>query len=182
MDKAQEIVDFLEEREPDLADIVSRYMYKVDPPKFTMAWGSGTFPYRRSINTLVSSLDDDLAEASASKVFTMKLQFDKEMDRATVENIINWRISRAIGRGAGESYNFGIPIPSTEIRLTPVPESVYYDSDLWRAVIKFRIQQNDSADGTLDPSHIEFKFSGMDSHGYAMDPEADQYSGFTGIA
>jgi tetratricopeptide (TPR) repeat protein len=37
MDQAQEIVDFLEKESPDLAGTLSQYMYKVDPPKFTLA-------------------------------------------------------------------------------------------------------------------------------------------------
>jgi len=182
MDKAQEMVDYLDERSPDLADLVSRYMYKVDPPKIMFAWGSGTFPYTRSINTTVSSLDDDLTDANTSKVFTIDFQFDKQMDRASVENILNWRISRAIGRGAGQSYNLSMPIPSTEVKLAPVPVSILYHSDMMVATVKFSIRQNSSADGTVDPSHIEFKFTGKDFYGLEMDPDKDQFTGFSGVA
>jgi tetratricopeptide (TPR) repeat protein len=182
MDKAQEIVDFLESKDESLADTVSRYMAKVDPPKILFAWASGTFPYRRSINTAVSGMDDDLVEANASKIFTMEFQFDKEMDRASVENLLNWRISKAVGRGPGQSYNLGMPVPSTDVRIESVPVSVLYDRESWTATVKFRITQNETADGTIDPSHIEFKCSALDSYSQAMDPDKDQYTGFSGVA
>ena len=182
MDKAQEIVEFLESEDASLADTVSRYMYKVDPPKILFAWASGTFPYTRSIKTSVSSLDDDLAEANASKTFSIEFQFDKEMDRTSVESLINWRISRSIGRGPGQSYNLGMPVASTEVRLESLPVNVLYDTDSWTATVKFRITQNETADGTIDPSHIEFKCSAIDSYGLAMDPDKDQYTGFSRVA
>ena len=182
MDKAQEIVEFLESEDASLADTVSRYMYKVDPPKMLFAWASGTFPYTRSIKTSVSSLDDDFAEANVSKNFTIEFQFDKEMDRASVESLINWRISRSIGGGPGQIYNLGMPVASTEVRLESLPVNVLYDTDSWTATVKFRITQNETADGTIDPSHIEFKCSAMDSYGLAMDPDKDQYTGFSRVA
>ena len=44
MDEAQEMVAFLEENDADLADTLSRYMYKVDPPQIMFASSSGNFP------------------------------------------------------------------------------------------------------------------------------------------
>jgi tetratricopeptide (TPR) repeat protein len=183
MDKAQDIVDFLEtQEEGTLADTLSRYMYKVDPPKMVFAQSASTFSFLMASKTPLSALDSYLADANASKTFTLVIQFDKEMDRESVENVMNWQISRAIGQGPGQAYNFSLPIPSTEITLTPIPDSVYYNENKLTATVFFKIQQNASADGTIDPLHIEFKFIGKDSFGYEMDPNYDQFTGFSGSA
>jgi hypothetical protein len=112
----------------------------------------------------------------------MVFQFDKEMERESVENVMNWQISRAIGQGPGQAYNFSMPIPSTEITVTPIPDSVYYNEEKLTATVYFKIQQNTAADGTIDPLHIEFKFNGKDVYGYEMDPNHDQFTGFSGSA
>ncbi len=183
MDKAQDIVDFLETQEENtLADTLSRYMYKVDPPKIMFAQSASTFPFLMAPKAPLSALDSYLADPGASKTFTMVIQFDKEMDRESVENVMNWQISRAVGQGPGQAYNFSLPIPSTEIMVTPIPDSIYYNEDKLTATVFFKIQQNATADGTIDPLHIEFKFSGKDSFGYQMDPNYDQFTGFSGAA
>jgi hypothetical protein len=183
MEEAQDLVHFLElQEQDDLADTLSRYMYKVDPPKFMFAQSASTFSFLMTPKTPVSALDAYLITADASKTFTMAIQFDKEMDRESVENIANWRIARATGQGPGQAYNFGLSIPSTEITLSPIPQSVYYDNNKLTATVYFKIQQNASADGTIDPLHIEFKFSGKDTFGYEMDPDHDQFTGFSGSA
>ena len=107
--------------------------------------------------------------------------FEKEMDRASVENRFNWKISRAAGAGPGEVYNFGLPVASTEISIRSFPDNVYWDEDTMTAKLQFTIQQNDSSDGTIDPGHIEFKFTGVDKFGLSMDPDKDQYSGFSKV-
>ena len=38
-----------------------------------------------------------------------------------------------------------------------------------------------TADGTIDPSHIAFKFKGEDKFGNAMDPKADEFTGFSRV-
>ena len=112
----------------------------------------------------------------------MTIQFDKNMDRASVENVANWQISRATGAGPGESYNFGLRIPSTEVGVQGIPEAVAWDEDNLTATVYFKIRQNSKANGTIDPSHIEFRFSGKDIYGLSMDPKADQFTGFKGVA
>jgi hypothetical protein len=64
----------------------------------------------------------------------------------------------------------------------PLPNNVYYDAKSYKATVTFTIRQNATADGTIDPSHIEFKFSGKDAFGNKMDPNFDQYIGFSGTA
>jgi len=180
-DEAKEIISFLDDKDPALAFTLSQYVYQVDKPNFTFAYfpeGFGSF----TANTPVSSLSSYLHTANASKVFSVKISFDKEMDRESVENLANWQISRALGSGPGQAYNFGLPIPSTEVRIPTLPVNVYYDSETWTATVKFIVTQNANADGTIDPSHIEFKFLGEDIYGNRMDPFGDQYSGFSGVA
>lgn len=181
MDEAQAMLEFLEEKDPDLANTLSQYIYEVDLPNFTTVYypeAFGSYPAK----TPLSFLDAYLADADASKTFTISISFDKEMDRESVENLGNWQIKRASGSGPGEAYNFGLPIPSTEVRLPLLPTNVYYDSESWTATVKFTVTQNDTADGTIDPSHIEFKFLGKDLYGNKMDPTGDQYSAFSGVA
>jgi len=183
MDEAQDIVDFLENNDNSfMADTLSRYMYKVASPKIVYAHASSTFGYLNSINTPVAALDNYLANADTSKSFTMKFQFDKEMDRNSVENILNWEIKRATGSNVIQNYNFGFATPDSEINLTPYPDSVYYDEKNLTATVRFTIKQNATADGTIDPSHIEFKFKGTDENGLSMDQTADQFTGFSGAA
>ena len=182
MDEAQVQVDFLENVDPSLASAVSRYMYKVDSPKIMYALADSTFGFSLTNNTSLAALDSYLVNADATKSFTMIFQFDKQMDRDSVENRMNWQIGRSTQSGPAQTYNFGIPIPSTEINVHPIPENVYWDETKMTATVTFRITQNSTADGTIDPSHIEFKFSGKDIYGNSMDSEFDQYMGFSGTA
>lgn len=182
MDKAREVADFLEEKDASLAETLNMYMYKVDPPKFAFGWADSSFGYRLSVNTPVSALDSYLEDGGASKIMTMKFMFTKEMERQSVENSFNWSISRSSGTGPGQAYNFGMPVPSTEVELPYYPENVYYDSDTLTATLYFTVEQNETADGTIDPSHIVFKFDGEDTYGISMNSDFDEFSGFSGIA
>lgn len=183
IDEAKSIRDFIADRDPKLSDTLSSYIYKVHSPQILLAYPfDSSFPYYLSKGTQVSALDAYLENANASKTFTMVFQFDKEMDRESVENPLNWKISRATGPGVGDVYNFGLGIPTTEVQLAPFPTNVYYDSKTYQARVSFTIQQNASADGTIDPSHIRFTFSGKDEFGVTIDPKKDQFSGFSGIA
>jgi Flp pilus assembly protein TadD len=182
MEKAQEMVDFLEKNEQlGSADILSRYMYKVDPPRMVFAHSSSSFPFSMGKGTPLVALNSYLMNPDASKTMTMTIQFDKAMDRESVENPANWLISRATGQGPGQAYNFGLSIPSTDIRITSIPDAVTWDAENMTATVYFTIKQNAAANGTIDPSHIEFKFSGKDIYGLAMNPKFDQFTGFTGV-
>jgi Tfp pilus assembly protein PilF len=182
MDEAQAQVDFLENADPSLASSVSRYMYKVDSPKILYAPSESTFGYSLTNNTSLATLDSYLANADASKTFTMMFQFDKQMDRESVENRLNWQISRSTQSGPGQAYNYNMPVPETEITLHSIPENIYWDETKFMATVTFRITQNSTADGTIDPSHIEFKFNGEDLYGNSMDADFDQFMGFSGTA
>jgi hypothetical protein len=157
-------------------------MYQVDPPKMMYARSTGTFLYMMPSKTRLSVMNEYLENADAEMTFKMVFQFDKQMDRESVENEFNWNITRATGAGPGQAYNYGFPIPDTEIKPPLFPEHVYYDADSLTATVYFKIQQNADANGTIDPSHIEFKFSGTDIFGYAMNTKYDQFTGFSGSA
>ena len=181
MEDAEAIVAELEDKDPGLADTLARYIYKVDPPSIMFASAASSFLYTLPMRTPLSALDSYLANAGASQTFKMEFQFDKEMKRESVENRFNWEISRASGGVPGNHYNFGLPVADTEIEPPTVPDYIYYDDRNLRAVVSFTLTQNDTADGTIDPSHIAFKFKGEDKFGNAMDPEADEFTGFSRV-
>ncbi|MGD8676481.1 MAG: hypothetical protein PVG81_11810, partial [Desulfobacterales bacterium] len=85
------------------------------------------------------------------------------------------------GSGPGTAYNFGLPAPQTEVQPPPIPVNVYYDAEEMTATVYFKIQQNATADGTIDPSHIEFRFAGKDIFGLKMNPDFDQFTGFSKV-
>jgi hypothetical protein len=157
-------------------------MYKVDPPQIMFASSSGTFPKSLPMRTPVAALDSYLVNANAVQTFTMAFQFSKKMDRESVENLYNWSITRANGDSLTDKYNFGFSLPDTEVTLKAYPEHVYYDERNLTAKLTFSVQQNATADGTIDPSHISFKFSGEDIYGNKMNADFDEYSGFSGVA
>ncbi|MCX5834440.1 MAG: tetratricopeptide repeat protein [Deltaproteobacteria bacterium] len=163
-----------------LGEVLSRYVYKVDTPKIEFAYSESTFPFYLSMNTPVSLLDSSLSSAGAYKIFSMKFQFDKALDRESVENPANWEISRADG-AAPALYNFGLEISETETQLPFIPDYVVYDALNLTATVFFRVYQNETADATIDPGHIEFRYKGKDSYGLSMDPSKDQFTGFSGI-
>jgi len=107
IDLAQGLFEFLEDKSPELADLLSRYIYKADPAKIVMTYADSTFPHYLPARTAVSDLDSELSAAGASKLFFVMFQFDKEMDRESVEEITNWSIGRADGFGASQ-YNYGL--------------------------------------------------------------------------
>jgi tetratricopeptide (TPR) repeat protein len=182
IDLAQQKLNYLEAKDPLLADSLSRYMYKVDPPKIMFARSTGTFLYLMPAKTKLAALDEYLENANAEVTFKMVFQFDKEMDRKSVENTLNWNITRATGAGPGQAYNYGFPIPDTEVKAPILPEYVYYDADKLTATVYFKIKQNADATGTIDPSHVEFKFTGTDIFGFTMNSKYDQFTGFSGSA
>ena len=180
MEEAEKIMKLLKDDAPELEDSLSRYMYQVNPPKLEFAYASSTFDRSMPRMTSVKNLDAYLENANASKAFTMIFQFGKEMDRLSVEDRFNWKISKASGFGP-DGYNFGLPAASTEISLTGYPDHVYYDENTMTAKVLFTIKQNESADGTIDPSHVEFKFMGKDKWGLSMDEDKNQFTGFSGV-
>ena len=180
-DEARQVLRQLELQESDSADTLSRYIYRQDPPKIAFALANSSFNYHLPMKSPLALLDAYLANADASKTFTMKFQFDKEMDRASVENVLNWKIGRASGSGPGQAYNFGLPVGQSDAAVPPLPRHVYYDADALSATVYFDIRQNTAADATIDASHIQFTFGGTDIFGLKMDGKFDQFTGFSRV-
>jgi tetratricopeptide (TPR) repeat protein len=179
MTKAQDILSDLENQDASAAATLSSYINKVTQPKIMFAYAGSTFKYYLRPKSPLSALDSYLANADASKTFTMKFQFSKAMDRDSVQSIFNWNIQRSTEITPGMRYNNGQSMPSTEVKLPLYPFNVYYDEDNLTATVRFRITQNPTGDGTIDPSHIVFSFNGKDADGNAMDAKNDQYMGFS---
>lgn len=182
LDEASSIASKLAPEDAKLSATLTAYIYQQKAPKMTAVSSDSSFPATFSRGTTVSSLGYYVVNAEAAQTFSMVFLFDKSMDPASVENVLNWRIDRATGTGLGDGYNFGLDTPSTEITLPPHPVAVHYDTSAMIATVWFEVRQNASADGTLDPSHIQFSFSGKDKFGHGMDAKADQYTGFSGFA
>ena len=179
-DKAKDILSYLEHYDPNYADTLDKYISKQTDPRIMFAYADSTFKYFMPPKTTLAAMDSYLANADASRNYTMVFQFNKEMDRESVENVLNWQIKRATGYGPAENYNFNLGIPETEVSLPLFPSAVYYNADNFTATIRFDITQNASADGTIDPNHMEFAFSGIDADGNSMNVDYDQYTGFSG--
>jgi len=175
-DKAQEQLDILKDLDTSLADSLQADMKtpkiianNTDKSSFNSLLGPGS--------SLVL-LDPAFLEPNSSKDMTMTLQFDSEMDASSVMNVTNWSINKASG-GTGGYYNNGYtPHPENEINFNTIPKSVMYDAVNLRATVTFSLSQNANGTGTIDPSHLVFKFSGTDASGKQMDPNADEYNGF----
>jgi tetratricopeptide (TPR) repeat protein len=181
IDGAVRQVELLQNDAPELAETLSNYIYEVDPPKIRHAFVSSGFSFYFPMKTRVSTLDAYLQHSGAEKMLSIKFMFDKELDRASVENALNWRIARSSNPEPGGAYNFGRPLPESEIELPPYPHHIYYDQQSLTATVYFKIRQNASADGTIDPSHVEFRFDGKDVYGNRMDAGFDQFTGFSGV-
>ena len=121
LDKASEIQAELEYMDEDAAELLESYINQETQPRIMFAYADSSFQYFCNAKTNVSALDDYLANAGASRTLTMQFQFNKEMDRESVENIINWSITRSQESGAGMAYNFNTGIPSTEVTLPQFP-------------------------------------------------------------
>jgi tetratricopeptide (TPR) repeat protein len=157
------------------------YISKFAPPKFIAAYGSGGFIPVFGPGTLISTMNSDLYDPDSSKTFTMNFTFSKDMDAKSVQNLSNWLIRRTSGKDAGGAYNWGLEVKPSEASISAIPVSVTYNPKTFTASVMFRINQNSEANATLDPSHLMFKFSGLDANGNSMDKSADQYSGISKI-
>ncbi len=182
IEEASEIARYLERLEQnELAATLKDYIYRADPPRMVLALSGGSFPFPMGRGTPVVAFGSYLAQPNASKTLSIQIAFSKAMDRAAIENPANWRIGRAAGEGPGQAYNFGLPVPATEVQLSPLPIAVTWDDKNLTATVYFTVTQNATADGTIDPAHIEFRFFGKDEYGLTMNPRYDQFTGFRGV-
>jgi Tfp pilus assembly protein PilF len=148
---------------------------KLASPKIRAAY-SNNVNLSYSAGTKVSTIDTALETPGASKDFSVSFIFDKDMDASSVLNSLNWNISRSYQASTGGYYNWGLKVPETEVTVSSIPKNVMYDPDTRIAKITFSITQNENGDGTIDLSHLVFKFNGKDAYGNRMDTSGDQYS------
>ncbi len=187
-EQAKEIVatlNTLSPKDTTLATNLGQYLYEKTRPKMTAAYVSELYtPFLPGLGpkTSLSAMSSYLANAGDEHTFSLVFQFDKPMNQTSVENVFNWNIARAGGTGRADGYNYDMTLPETEVALAPTPLAVYYSRSEQTATVLFNIRQNSGANGTLDPSHINFTFKGKDAVGLSMDQSADRYSGFSGFA
>lgn len=181
IDQAEAVLQTLTENSSGYADILETYIYEKSAPELSYKYSTSTFSTSLGAGTAVSSLGLYLTNPGDSQTFSMVFQFSKQMDPLSVQNVTNWTITRATGAGAF-GYNFSQPTPSTEVTLPYYPSGVSYDQEAMTATVFFKVTQNSTADGTIDPSHIQFSFKGQDLLGVGMSESADQYTGFSGFA
>lgn len=177
---AREELETIREELPDSVEELQNKIYENSAPKVLSAYAS-SLDLASPAGTEVASLDASLETPEATKNFTVNFVFDKDMDIASVQNTVNWSISRSTGYRTGGPYNWGIAPPPTDIAIPRQPAYVTYDPETLTAKVTFTIAQNASGDGTLDLSHLVFKFSGVDYYGNAIDESADEYNVFSAI-
>lgn len=181
-DRAAEIVSGMRGKADDLADTLDAHIYEKTPAQMLAVFATSTFARFSGPKTSVASLDSYLTVPGGQQTFSMIFAFNKAMDQQSIENVLNWNISRATDLGRGSAYNYGMPVPATEVSLDRYPVSVSYNAEDRTATVLFRVTQNAAGDGTLDPSHIKFSFSGSDVFGLKISDKADEYSGVRGFA
>ncbi len=183
--KAEEMLSFLQSKSASQADTLESYIYDKAAPRMTAAFDGdvfASFPTPLKAGTQISLLGPNLSSPGGTQTFSVVFQFSKEMDMDSVQNVNNWRIERQPTTGRGDGYNFGYKPPETEIDVPNAPLAVYYDTQFKTATVLFKLQQNAEVNGTIDPSHIQFSFKGVDANGLSMDSDADQFTGFSGFA
>jgi tetratricopeptide (TPR) repeat protein len=175
-DKAAEQLKILKTKDATLAADLTRILNK--PKIIAMDTSkSGGFVELMGPGTPLWALDPSLLAPDSSKVFSVDITFNNEMDIASVINPSNWSISRANSVDGGY-YNSYMPVTSKEVKIPPIPVSVTYNAIDQKATIKFRVSQNAAGNATIDPSHLVFKFSGKDAAGRSMDITADEIDGY----
>ena len=183
-DQAKEIATQLSNqyKQDVLSLSLGAYILQKTPPKMDARLSTGTFLASLTQGTALPVLGAGLTTPNAQQLTSIVFAFDQAMDRSSVENVLNWSISRATGPNLANTYNFGGPISSTEVQLPGTPVSVYYDSLNRTATVYFNIYQNATGNGTIDPSHTKFTFNGVGANGIKIGSTANDYTGFSGFA
>jgi tetratricopeptide (TPR) repeat protein len=179
--KASEQVTILSQTDQTKATQLQNYITDEAAPRIVATYSLSAFNTLSGMGTALSSVNSELASPDSSKTFSMSFVFSKAMDAQSVQNISNWLITKSTYMDPGGAYNWGLPVNSTDTNISPLPIGVIYNPDTLTASVSFKLTQNAAGDGTIDPSHIMFKFSGIDTYKNSMDLLADQYSGISQI-
>ncbi|MEW5789004.1 MAG: tetratricopeptide repeat protein [Pseudomonadota bacterium] len=178
--EAESLATYIYDFDATKSATLFEYIDQQKPATMSLALSGGSFVSTLGPGTPVSFLGNYTPDSS--QTLSMVFQFDKPMDASSVQDITNWTISRSTNTGLGDGYNYGLPVPETEATLAPHPLAVYYNPSDYTATVYFSINQNADISATIDPSHIQFTFSGVDGYGISVDPATDQYAGFSGFA
>jgi tetratricopeptide (TPR) repeat protein len=127
----------------------------------------------------------NLSSPGSTMRVAVAIQFSNDMDVKSIMDPSNWDISKGKGTEAGY-YNNTLPVTSNEASIPSRPYSIVYDAKTRTAKVFFILCQNSSIDiasgnfgATIDPRHLVFKFSGVDSAGRKMETAADQIDGYS---
>jgi tetratricopeptide (TPR) repeat protein len=178
-DKADAELAILNEQSSELNAELATKIYETTNPRFLTGYTTDLY-LAASAGTEVWSLDPALVEAGATNNFTVKFGFSKYMDAMSVGTMANWSIGRSTENRTGGLYNWGI-INDTDVKVSSEPVCVSYDPESLTAKVTFSITQNAAGNGTIDLSHLVFKFKGIDGYGNGMDPTADEYCAISEI-
>lgn len=177
-EKAEAQLSILDRKQSSLANDLS---YLLNKPKMVYMDAANNKGFNQLLpaRTPLWMLDPTLLNTpDASKKVSVAIQFNNEMDIASIMNLANWEISRANSTEGGY-YNSYMPTPSTEVSIPKRPYSVTYDPETRQASVTFTVTQNATGDATIDPSHLVFKFTGKDAEGRQMDSAGDQIDGYS---
>jgi tetratricopeptide (TPR) repeat protein len=178
-DKADAELAILNEKSSELNTELATKIYEMTKPRILSAYATNLY-LAGSAGTAVSSLHASLAAPDATKNYSVKFAFSKYMDALSVGTMANWTINRSTETRTGGLYNWGI-ITEKDVRVSSEAVRVAYDPESLTAEVTFSITQNATGDGTIDFSHLVFKFKGTDGYGNEMDTAADEYSAISEI-
>ena len=178
-DEANQQLSALTNSGSSLASLLQGSIIKAEPARINTAGSLDGFIPTLGPGSLVSWLDPAVAEPNGEKEFSLSFFFSKSMDPTSVETPTNWSIDRTIVGSPSGAYNDAQPVPATEAGVSPVPTRVEYDASSDTARVFFAVRQNADGTATIDPSHLIFRFMGLDAYGNAMDPSADEFNGIS---
>lgn len=119
-------------------------------------------------------LDPTLLVPDATTKVSVSIQFNNAMDVVSVMNPANWEISKANNTEGGFYIS---QVGDREVAIPKFPTFVSYNPETRQASVSFSIKQNAEGNATIDPSHLVFKFSGVDAAGRTMDTGGDEIDG-----
>jgi tetratricopeptide (TPR) repeat protein len=185
MDKADDQLSVLISKDLGLANDL---LFLMEKPEISYIEESNNISFNSQLGggTPLWMLDpSQLSTAGATVRVAVAIQFSIEMDAASVMNPANWNISRARDSKGGY-YNNTMPIGPNEATIPNRPFSVSYDPSTHQARVFFLVNQGSTIDilngnngTTIDPSHLAFKFSGIDKAGRKMSTTRDQITGYS---
>jgi tetratricopeptide (TPR) repeat protein len=184
-DKAEKQLEVLVSKDTGLA---SDLLFLLEKPAISYIEESENISFNSQLGSgtpLWMMNPSQFSTPGATMQVAVSIQFSNEMNASSVMNPSNWDISRARDMKGG-FYNDMMPVGSSEVSIPNRPFSVSYDPSTHRAKVYFLLSQNSSIDllngnrgATIDPSHLAFKFSGIDAAGRKMSTAGDQITGFS---